>query len=324
MQKIYSAPGCPLIPAYDDLEAGVLSPPTCGGPLPPPSPPCAGSESGLLPPEIILQNNGQPIVVYAYNQGSAIDSEDIYESDLPIPQPEAPLPAVDEELPELASPGSFYLQSDGEQTYEPKAPCKIDRKTETTEEAGETVIHKPSHIIVNQPPTRLIINHPPLIVKPAPVVLHQGGKTIRTETIRKFLPQPVQVRPVYVRLVKPIEKQILVEKSPAGDKPSCEQKVIFDKPPTSAPCDYASKPESEVLAAEATAETLSHISSPSETSSGSLAAPGSTIELDWNNGELELTGGNGGSWISADCAGSNTELINAISQKLNGNAPCSK
>lgn len=122
----------------------------------------------------------------------------------------------------------------GDKIYQSKKPCKVIKKTETIKKPGETIIHKPSHIIVNQPPTRLIINHPPLIVKPSPVILHHGGKIIHKHVAHKFLPRPVQVRPVYVKVVKPIEKKVLIEK-PAAKKPPCEQQIVVKKVPLSPP-----------------------------------------------------------------------------------------
>lgn len=101
-------------------------------------------------------------------------------------------------------------------------------KTQVIKGRPETVIHKPSHVIVNQPPTKVLIHHAPLIVKPSAVVFHRAGKTIHRPVTHKYLPRPVQVRPVYVKLVRPIEKKVLVEKQP-GDKPGCSQNVVVEK-----------------------------------------------------------------------------------------------
>lgn len=99
-----------------------------------------------------------------------------------------------------------------QETIASRVPCKTETNSEVTKEADETIVHQPGAIYVNQPPTRLIINHAPFLLRPSPVVLQQGGKTITHQITRNFLPSPVQVRPVIVRIVKPIEKKVLVEK----------------------------------------------------------------------------------------------------------------
>lgn len=112
---------------------------------------------------------------------------------------------------------------------------KLKTITTTTKGRAETIIHKPSHIIVNQPPTRVLIHHPPLIVRPAPVVLHRGGKTIHRPVSHQHLPRKVVVKPVYETIVKPIEKKILVD-SKKVEKPGCDKKVIVNRQPVSG-CD---------------------------------------------------------------------------------------
>lgn len=113
-------------------------------------------------------------------------------------------------------------------------PCKVETNTEVVQQPGETFVHHPGPIFINQPPTRLIIKHAPYIVRPSPIVVNQGGKTITKAYTTKFLPSPVHIRPVIVRLVKPIEKKVLVEK-PA--KPCQPDKSVVVQPEIPNPCD---------------------------------------------------------------------------------------
>ena len=76
----------------------------------------------------------------------------------------------------------------------------------------ETYIHHQPKIIVRQPPTHVRIEHPPTIITPSTIVFRRHGKTVRRPVIYQHLPRDVRVRPVIVKVVKPIEKKILVEK----------------------------------------------------------------------------------------------------------------
>lgn len=105
-------------------------------------------------------------------------------------------------------------------------------KTSTTKLRAETVIHKPSHIIVKQPPTQVLIHHPPLIVRPSPVVFHRHGKTIHRPVKHEYLPRKVEVRPVYHTVVKPIEKKVLIENKKL-ETPHFKEKIIVGKTPES-------------------------------------------------------------------------------------------
>lgn len=78
----------------------------------------------------------------------------------------------------------------------------------------ETYIHHQPKIIVRQPPTHVRIEHPPTIIQPSTIVFRRHGKTIRRPVIYQHLPQDVQERPVYVKVVRPIVKKVIVEKKP--------------------------------------------------------------------------------------------------------------
>lgn len=91
-------------------------------------------------------------------------------------------------------------------------PCQVETNTEVIQTPGETFVHQPGEILISQPPTRLVINHAPYIVRPAPIILNQGGKTITNAYTRKILPGAIQLRPVIVRIVKPIEKKVFIDK----------------------------------------------------------------------------------------------------------------
>lgn len=118
---------------------------------------------------------------------------------------------------------------------ENNAVIKEKVKSTTTKLRAETVVHKPSHIIVNQPPTKVLIHHPPLIVKPSPVVFHRAGKTIHRPVKHQYLPRKVEERKVYHTVVKPIEKKVLID-SKKTETSDCKQKVIVNKHHT-AGCD---------------------------------------------------------------------------------------
>lgn len=177
-------------------------------------------------------------------ENAQLDISQLENAEQELQQPEQSSADVQAELNQVASeyanaPGSTAGDS---KIIESKRPCKIVKKIEITKKAGETIIHKPAHIIVNQPPTKLIINHPPLIVKPSPVVLSHGGKTIQKQITHKYLPRPIHVRPVYVKVVKPIEKKVLIEKN-KNEKPGCLNKIINGKL-VEGPCQYSSGPSS--------------------------------------------------------------------------------
>lgn len=109
----------------------------------------------------------------------------------------------------------------------PDQPCKVETSTEVIQHPGETFVHQPGEILINQPPTRLTINHAPYIVRPSPIVLNSGGKTITNAYTRKILPSAIQLRPVIVRIVKPIEKKVLIEKSATPGGQTYESTPVF-------------------------------------------------------------------------------------------------
>lgn len=228
-------------------------------PLPPPSPaPCASA--GLAPsaPEVYNQNNGQPVVVFAYpeaaNELAPADLGGVELAPpalapsapglvLPVPTPEeVPQPAESE----ISDVDAAQQMADAEDQALPvetlpgsDQPCKVETNTEVIQHPGETFVHHPGSILINQPPTRLIINHAPFLVKPAPIILNQGGKTVTKAITRKYMPGQIQLRPVIIRVVKPIEKKVFIDK-PA---PPCGSQSYASNPVIPAPCDsYASLP----------------------------------------------------------------------------------
>lgn len=80
----------------------------------------------------------------------------------------------------------------------------------------EIVMHRQPTLIVKRPPTTVRINHAPMVVKSAPIVFHRGGDCIHRPVIRHQLQRKVIVKPVTVKLVKPITKKVLIEKRPCG------------------------------------------------------------------------------------------------------------
>lgn len=76
----------------------------------------------------------------------------------------------------------------------------------------EKVIHKPANILVKRPPTEILIHHAPLIVKPSSVTFHNPGRIIHRPHIQHNLPQKYHIRPVYINIVKPIRKNVLLTK----------------------------------------------------------------------------------------------------------------
>lgn len=104
---------------------------------------------------------------------------------------------------------------------------QVKTKSYTTRGRAETVIHKPSPIVVKQPPTQVTIHHAPLLVHPSPVVFHRSGATIHRPVTHEQLPRKVEERLVHHTIVKPIVKSVLVDKK--GEKPTCDQEVIVDQ-----------------------------------------------------------------------------------------------
>lgn len=239
--------------------------PQCGcGTVPAPAPAPA--------PEVYNENNGKPLVLYAYGD-SANDVAPPCGGSLPAPPAPAPVP-----LPCLLPPAPAPLpcplptpppvpcpapappptpcntspvgpsddtsdltigqqladQSIAESPVEtipaPDQPCKVETSTEVIHTPGETFVHQPGEILINQPPTRLIINHAPYIVRPSPIVLNSGSKKITNAYTRKTLPSTIQLRPVIVRIVRPIEKKVLIDKpaGPAGGQTYVGNPVIPD------------------------------------------------------------------------------------------------
>ncbi|XP_031622926.1 chorion protein S38-like [Contarinia nasturtii] len=207
------------------------SPPSFQSGSPANGSPANGLSAGQQP-EVYKQNNGQPLVLVAKDQAQGS-------------QPPPPPPPSSSSSPSFASSPSFGSSpsagspsnaagspsasqdeinighqladqsiSDGalETIPAPNKPCKEETSTEVVQHPGETFVHQPGEILINQPPTRLIINHAPYIVRPSPIVVNSGARTVTNAYTRRILPSTIQLRPVIVRLVKPIERKVLLDK----------------------------------------------------------------------------------------------------------------
>lgn len=97
----------------------------------------------------------------------------------------------------------------------PPAPevARIGRiETSVVKGRPEIVLHRQPTLIVRRPPTTVRINHAPMIVKPSPVLFHRAGDVTHHKTVHKHLKRPVHVKPVIVKVVKPIEKKVFIER----------------------------------------------------------------------------------------------------------------
>lgn len=210
-------------------------------------------QSPSPPEEVYSQNNGQPeYISYPIDAPSANVIEPVpCEPSAPAPVSSpcdcapapvsspcdcAPAPAA-EEAADIASAQALAdkscAEADIEQSvHQSKEPCKVETDTEDEHLPGETFVHHPGPIYINQPPTTLVIKHAPYCIRPAPVVLNQGGKKITKVKITKTMPAPIHIKPVIVRIVKPVEKKVLVE------KPKCcsPDKEVVVHPEIPCPC----------------------------------------------------------------------------------------
>lgn len=212
--------------------------------------------------EVYTQNNGQPEFISipgdscgcdapAANVIEPIPCEPLAPAPAPCPAPApspcdcAPAPAA-EEAADIASAQALAdkscAEADIEQSvHQSQEPCKVETDTEDEHLPGETFVHHPGPIYINQPPTTLVIKHAPYCIRPAPIVLNQGGKKITKVKTTKTMPAPIHIKPVIVRIVKPVEKKVLVEK-PKCCSPDKEVVVHPEIPcacppePTPAPC----------------------------------------------------------------------------------------
>lgn len=85
------------------------------------------------------------------------------------------------------------------------------RQSVYSKKPDETVVHKPSHIIVNRPPTEILLHHAPIYIKPSAVAFHRPGQITHRTVFRQMQPQKYHVQPYYVKIVKPIEKKLLLD-----------------------------------------------------------------------------------------------------------------
>lgn len=223
--------------------------------------PIPGCDCKTPAPEIYTQNDGKPVVLYAYGDslspveysGASSDaqpaesddsgqtitfdqSSDYERSDVPAPEVsnDDSNDSADSEMDQAKVIADSVPEAQADSVQQSNEPCKVETNTEIVQTPGETFVHHPGPIFINQPPTRLIIKHAPYIVRPSPIVVNQGGKTITKAYTTKYLPSPVHIRPVIVRLVKPIEKKVLIEK-PA--KPCQPDKSFVVAPEIPNPCE---------------------------------------------------------------------------------------
>lgn len=229
--------------------------------------PVPGCDSKTPAPEIYTQNNGQPVVLYAYGDSlSSVDesssNDGSYDCDQAASDDQASgystgvasepssndsdsdSDSDDSEMSQAQSIADTVPEAQSDSVQQSNEPCKVETNTEVVHTPGETFVHHPGPIYINQPPTRLIIKHAPYIVRPSPIVVNQGGKKITKAYTTKYLPSPVHVRPVIVRLVKPITKKVLIEKPAKPCKPDTSVVVAPEipnpcndvGPTTPAPC----------------------------------------------------------------------------------------
>lgn len=289
-----------------------------------------GCDSKPPAPEVYTQNNGQPVVLYAYgdslsavDQGSSCDSaqaasdyqpssystgdddsassystgddasassgDDDSSSSYSTGDDASSAPSGDDsdsdsddsELSQAQSIADTVPDAQSESVQQSNEPCKVETNTEVVHAPGETFVHHPGPIYINQPPTRLIIKHAPYIVRPSPIVVNQGGKKITKAYTTKYLPSPVHVRPVIVRLVKPITKKVLIEKPAKPCKPVTSVVVAPEIPN---PCNDVGP------AKPAPCQSSPPASSPCSSSSDGVeldsVASGDAVELQSDDGEL--------------------------------------
>lgn len=85
-----------------------------------------------------------------------------------------------------------------------------ENRYEETKEPDDYIIHKPPHIIIHRPPTEILLHHAPIYIKRAPIIYERPGNIIKRKIERQMMPRQVIVKPVYYRVIKPIEKRVLV------------------------------------------------------------------------------------------------------------------
>jgi hypothetical protein len=179
---------------------------------------CRSSKIGNY--QVYQQNGGKPIFISSSSNNDDTEIEgDITDSDdTAIEDPQT----VDESS-DIS--GDFSNdQADKEDCNCKKQKPKITYGPEQIVKGKpETYIHHQPKIIVRQPPTHVRIEHPPTVIHPSTIVFRRHGKTIRRPVIYQHLPRDVRVRPVYVKVVRPIEKKVLVESKKAPCPKLAEQ-----------------------------------------------------------------------------------------------------
>lgn len=84
-------------------------------------------------------------------------------------------------------------------------------EVDESKEPDDYIIHKPPHIIIHRPPTEILLHHKPIFIKRAPIVFHRPGNVIKRRTFRHMMPRQFVVKPIYYRMIKPIEKKVLLD-----------------------------------------------------------------------------------------------------------------
>lgn len=116
---------------------------------------------------------------------------------------------------DMSGIGATNSIADSDPSYGGGTPNAIQSsETEEIDESQEPddyIIHKPPHIIIHRPPTEILLHHQPIFIKRAPIVFNRPGKVIKRRTFRQMMPRQVVVKPVYYRIVRPIEKKVLLD-----------------------------------------------------------------------------------------------------------------
>lgn len=161
--------------------------------------------------QIFRQNGGKPILVSSVSTDGNSDDESVVHAKLRSFEDEHNVEHVHDNDDKV---NCDCNKEKPKITYGPESVVKGK---------PETYIHHQPKIIVRQPPTHVRIEHPPTIIQPSTIVLHRTGKTIKRPVIYQHLPRDVRVRPVIVKVVRPIEKKVLVDRKDARIQAPCEK-----------------------------------------------------------------------------------------------------
>lgn len=101
----------------------------------------------------------------------------------------------------FARPYKFYRTADGRYRIE---------QIKYIKDPDDFIVHKPSPIIIQRPPTEILLHHRPIHIKPGTVYFHQAGNILKKQTHRKIMPKKVITMPVIYRIIRPIEQKVLI------------------------------------------------------------------------------------------------------------------